>query len=52
MDPSEEEEPPILLQNNRFVMPFETVTKMYALPVYRGIDPDFIMAPFFFIFSV
>ena len=49
-DPSEEEEPPILLQNNRFVMPFETVTKMYALPVYRGIDPDFIMAPFFFIF--
>ncbi|PWM45049.1 MAG: hypothetical protein DBX47_05060 [Clostridiales bacterium] len=49
-DPAEDEEPPVLLKNNGFTTPFETITKMYALPTYRGLDPDFIMAPFFFVF--
>ena len=48
-DPEDSEEPPILLKNNAFAAPFESVTAMYALPTYRGLDPDFVMAPFYFI---
>lgn len=49
-DPTPEEQPPVLLQNNRFASPFESILKMYALPDPRGYDPCFIMAPFFICF--
>lgn len=45
-DPEPEEETPILLQNNGFSWPFESVTKLYALPSSRGIDAT----PFFSFF--
>lgn len=48
--PEDGEEPPVLLKNNAFAEPFESVTSMYSLPNYYGFDPDAIMAPFFFIF--
>lgn len=38
-DPQEGETVPVLLENNAFVAPFESVTEMYSLPDYRGIDP-------------
>ena len=44
--PAAEEETPILLLNNGFVSPFESVTKLYALPDSRGLDPT----PFFSFF--
>jgi len=44
------EEHPILLRNNSFVRPFEVITEMYSLPSAREIDPNAIMAPFYFIF--
>lgn len=49
-EPSEEEEPPVLLQNGSFSTPFEAVTNMYSLPSRHDIDPTKILAPFYFIF--
>ncbi|NLC68756.1 MAG: V-type ATP synthase subunit I [Clostridiaceae bacterium] len=43
----EEEGYPILLENSRFVKPFELVTEMYSLPKAYEIDPNPLMAPFF-----
>lgn len=47
---SPEENPPVLLKNNKFVEPFEAVTEMYALPAPNSLDPNPFMAPFFFVF--
>lgn len=47
---AEDETPPVLLTNNKFVEPFEAVTEMYALPAANSIDPNPFMAPFFFVF--
>ena len=46
---SEEDDPPVLLKNNKFVEPFEVITEMYALPSPHSIDPNPFMAPFFFV---
>ncbi len=42
---------PIILKNNRFTTPFETVTSMYSLPRYNEIDPTPLFAPFYAIFT-
>lgn len=44
------DEPPVLLKNNGFVEPFESITEMYSLPSPFGLDPSGIMAPFFIVF--
>lgn len=49
-EPDENEEFPVLLENNRFSESVEPVTVMYSLPNSREIDPDTIMAPFFIMF--
>lgn len=49
-DPLPEEKPPTLLNNNRFAQPFESIIELYSLPDSRGLDPTFIMAPFFICF--
>jgi len=36
--------PPTRISNNRFVRPFEELTKLYGLPKYNEIDPTPIMA--------
>ncbi|MCY6370844.1 V-type ATP synthase subunit I [Clostridium ganghwense] len=41
---------PILLKNNGFVEPFESITEMYSLPNYKEVDPTPIMSVFYFIF--
>ncbi len=46
-EPKEGEEPPTLLQNHRNVAPFETVVAGFSLPSPFGIDPTFVMMPFF-----
>ena len=46
----EEDDVPILLKNNKLVEPFECITEMYSLPAYGSIDPDPVMAPFYFLF--
>lgn len=42
---------PIILKNNKFVAPFESLTEMYAMPHYNEIDPTPLFAPFYFIFA-
>lgn len=42
---------PIILKNNAFVAPFESLTEMYSLPRYNEIDPTPLFAPFYFIFA-
>lgn len=48
-DPAPEDEPPVLLRNNRFAVNFEWVIGMYSYPKYGTFDPTFIMSIFYFI---
>jgi V/A-type H+-transporting ATPase subunit I len=48
-EPTDEEIPPILLQNNGFASNFEWVLGMYSYPVYGRFDPTFIMSIFYFL---
>ncbi len=41
---------PILLKNNALVTPFESITNMYSCPAPGEIDPNPIMAFFYFVF--
>jgi V/A-type H+-transporting ATPase subunit I len=50
IEPEKGESPPVVLENQRSIRPFELVTEMYGLPKYRGIDPTPLLAPFFAIF--
>lgn len=48
-EPTEEDDPPILLKNNGFASNFEWVVGMYAYPKYGSYDPTFIMSIFYFV---
>ena len=48
-EPTEEEQPPVLLRNNRFAVNFEWVIGMYSYPKYGTFDPTFIMSIFYFL---
>ena len=43
-EPEKAQDPPTSLNNNRFVKPFEQITKLYGLPHYDEIDPTSFMA--------
>lgn len=47
--PTDDEDYPILLRNPRIVQPVESVTEMYSLPAPHSMDPNKLMAPFFFL---
>ncbi|NCB62405.1 MAG: V-type ATP synthase subunit I [Clostridia bacterium] len=51
-DPKAEEYPevPIKLKSNWFTEPLTTITEMYSLPAYDGVDPNPLMAPFYIFF--
>ncbi len=49
-EPTEEDVPPTLTYNTKFISPFSTITNMYSPPAYHGIDPNPLMAPFFALF--
>jgi len=44
------EEHPILLENPKIIKPFEIITSMYSLPSTRDVDPNLLLAPFYFMF--
>ncbi|HJB24144.1 MAG TPA: V-type ATP synthase subunit I [Candidatus Jeotgalibaca pullicola] len=41
---------PIVLENNKYIAPFETITEMYSLPKYNEIDPTPFLMPFYLVF--
>ncbi|HOM26861.1 MAG TPA: V-type ATPase 116kDa subunit family protein, partial [bacterium] len=46
-EPEEGDNVPIILENNRFIEPFEVVTDLYGRPVYKNIDPTGPLSIFF-----
>lgn len=48
--PMEDEDVPVLLENDGFSEPLESITEMYALPAKRDVDPSPIMAFFYYMF--
>lgn len=49
-DPSDDENPPVSLDNPPLAMPFESVTEVYGMPKPGTIDPSFSAMPFFFLY--
>ncbi len=45
-----EDDAPVILQNNGFMMPAETITEMYSMPGKSDIDPTSVMAFFYYFF--
>lgn len=50
VEPGEDEEVPVEIQNNRTVKPFEVITRLYGMPQYFEVDPTALLAPFFALF--
>ncbi|MCI0499164.1 MAG: V-type ATP synthase subunit I [Planctomycetales bacterium] len=50
IEPGMDEEPPVEIDNPTYVRPFETVTRLYGMPIPSSIDPTVFLAPFFAIF--
>lgn len=48
-DPLPEETPPTLVKSNKFISNFESVTNMFSVPNYRELDPNPVMAPWYWI---
>jgi len=43
----EGEETPVMLTNSKAITPFESVTNLYGLPLYKEFDPTISLTPFF-----
>jgi V/A-type H+-transporting ATPase subunit I len=50
MELAEGEDVPVEIENAWFVRPFESVTRLYGMPIPSSIDPTVFLAPFFAIF--
>lgn len=46
-DPAKDDDIPIALENPPAIRPFEVVTNLYGQPLYNGLDPTMLLAPFF-----
>ncbi len=49
-EPTDEDSPPVELDNPRWLGPFEVLTDLYGRPSYRELDPTPLLAPFFLLF--
>ncbi len=45
--PKKKDDPPVALENQRLISPFEMVTKLFGLPTKKEPDPTPLFAPFF-----
>ncbi len=50
IEPGEDEEIPVEIENNSKIRPFEVITRLYGMPCHFEIDPTKFLAPFFAIF--
>lgn len=48
-EPTEDDDVPVLLENNKFASSFEPVVSLYSLPKYKTFDPTFVMSIFYVI---
>lgn len=49
-EPAEDENVPVMLENSRFSAPVEGITKMYAMPSEKDVDPTPVMSFFYYLF--
>lgn len=49
-DPDTDADVPVLLENNAFVAPVEPITEMYSMPNRDDVDPNPVMAFFYYVF--
>lgn len=49
-DPDEDDDVPVLLKNGGFSEPVEGITEMYAMPNRHDVDPNPVMAFFYYLF--
>ena len=50
IEPGQDEEPPVEIENGPATRPFETITRLYGIPSIRDVDPTVFLAPFFALF--
>ena len=50
IEPGQDEEPPVEIENGPMSAPFETVTRLYGMPAVSDVDPTAFLAPFFALF--
>jgi V/A-type H+-transporting ATPase subunit I len=50
IEPAEDEEIPVEIENKNYIRPFEMITRLYGMPVSSGVDPTACLAPFFMLF--
>jgi len=48
-DPAEDETPPTVTKNSKLVAPFESITDMFSRPDPREVDPNPVMAPWYWL---
>ncbi|MBU7038425.1 MAG: V-type ATP synthase subunit I [Theionarchaea archaeon] len=49
-EPSDIDDVPVEIENKRAFKPFEVITRIYGLPLYKEIDPTLLLFPFFIVF--
>jgi V/A-type H+-transporting ATPase subunit I len=50
IEPGEDEDPPVEIENKRGIKPFEVITRLYGMPRHIEVDPTALLAAFFAIF--
>lgn len=50
IEPAEDEDIPVEIENKNFVRPFEVITRLYGMPQRIEVDPTVFLAPFFALF--
>lgn len=50
IEPGQDEEVPVEIDNGPMGQPFETVTRLYGMPAVSDVDPTAFLAPFFALF--
>jgi V/A-type H+-transporting ATPase subunit I len=50
IDPAEDEQIPVEIENKNYIRPFEVITRLYGMPRHFEVDPTVFLAPFFALF--
>jgi len=50
IQPAEDEEIPVEIENRNVIRPFEVITRLYGMPQHFEVDPTIFLAPFFALF--